>query len=179
MILKHGLRRSSPNGGTASDRSPAQSDAGSNSTADNIPSESLELDRAISLQEMNDSMDGHTLPNQQQNLGFLPDQGQSSHHSGDYTHQTPPGYERGSIISASSNDRTTALSSTTPECQDCFDIGNFSIQPSNPARMDWLFQFQPEFSSGVVPGQPPTSTSVQPIQPVWTTIPSHFSTRIT
>lgn len=174
MILKHGLRRSSPNGGTASDRSPAQSETGSNSTTENIPSERLELDRAINLQEMDDSMDGPILPNQQQSLGFLPDQGQSNRHSGSYTHQTPPSYERAPILSAPSNDCTAALSSAP---SDGFDIGSFSIQPANDTpRMDWLFQFQPEFSSGVVLGQPPTSTSFQPLQRVCTTVPSPFST---
>jgi hypothetical protein len=120
---------------------------------------------------MNDSMDGHIiLPNQQQSLGLAPGQGQSNRHSGGYTHQTPPSYERAPILSAPSNDRTAALSSAQPEGPDGFDIGDFSIQPANATpRMDWLFQFQPEFPSGVVPGQP-TPPSVQPLQPVCTTL---------
>ncbi|KAH8703798.1 fungal-specific transcription factor domain-containing protein [Talaromyces proteolyticus] len=165
LILKHGIRKSSPNHGTASDKSPGQSDAGSNSTAEHISSERQDPDHNMSVQEMNDSMDHHIQPNQQQNLALVPDQGQSSHHSGGCSYQTPPSYERAPILSVPSIGRTTALPSAPPECPDGFDIGNFSIQSANATpHMDWLFQLQPEFPSGVVPGQPNAHT-VQPLQP--------------
>lgn len=178
LVLKHGLRKGSPYGGPASDQSPGQSEAGSVSTAENMSSDRQEPGRAIDLQEMNDGMDGHIQPTPQQGLALLPDHGQSHRNSGDYTYQTPPSYERTSIFSAPSHDRTAAVSSVPPEFPDGFDIGSFPIQQANDAaRMEWLFDMQPELASGVVPGQP-TSHAVQPLQSVCSTVTSHIGPNI-